>query len=113
MTRRYSSALAGVLLVVTASPAWADAVRLRSGKIVDGTFIAADSKSVRILLANGTRAAYPLGDVEGIEFAVRAAPPPPPPNPVAKPAPIKVPGGTVVNVRLTQGIDVDSSQAGM
>ena len=114
-TRTIRIITGAVLLVATAaSTAWADKVRLRSGKIVEGTFIAADSKSVRLLLANGTRADFPITDVAGVEFDARAAaPPPPPPNPVAKPAPIQVPGGTVINVRLTQGIDVDASQAGM
>ena len=103
-----------VLLLTAASPAWADRVRLRSGKVVEGTFLAADSKTVRLLLANGTRGEYPIGDVAGVDFSARAAAPAtPPPNPVAQPAPIKVPGGTVINVRLTQGIDVDASQAGM
>lgn len=114
-TRTIRVITSAVLLVATAaSTAWADKVRLRSGKIVEGTFIAADSKSVRLLLANGSRAEYPIADVVGVDFDARAAEPPaPPPNPVAKPAPIQVPGGTVINVRLTQGIDVDSSQAGM
>jgi hypothetical protein len=105
--------LTGLLVMATANVAWADAVRLRSGKVVDGTLIGADSKTVRLLLANGTRSEFPLGDVEAIELTPRAAPPPPPPNPVAKPAPVKIPSGTVLNVRLTQSIDVDSSQSGM
>ena len=103
-----------VLLLTAASPAWADRVRLRSGKVVEGTFLAADSKTVRLLLANGSRGEYPIGDVAGVDFSARAAAPPAqPPNPAAQPAPIKVPSGTVINVRLTQAIDVDASQAGM
>jgi hypothetical protein len=47
-----------------------------------------------------------------VDFTARQQPPPPP-NPVAAPAPVMVPAGTVVNVRLTQAIDVDSSKAGM
>jgi hypothetical protein len=34
------------------------------------------------------------------------------PNPASAPQTVMVPGGTVVNVRLTQGIDVDSTQTG-
>jgi len=115
MSTRTIRIITGALLLMStaASTAWADKVRLRSGKIVEGTFIAADSKSVRLLLANGSRAEYPIADVVGVDFDARAAePPPPPPNPVAKPAPVQVPSGTVINVRLTQGIDVDASQMG-
>lgn len=114
-TRTIRIITGAVLLVATvASTAWADKVRLRSGKVVEGTFIAADSKSVRLLLADGTRVEYPITNVAGVDFEARAAAPAaPPPNPVAKPAPIQVPGGTVINVRLTQAIDVDASQTGM
>jgi len=99
----------------------------------------ADSKSVRILLDDGQVSEVPLSDALAVEFSARKpAPPPPPPAPkpapkpapaaaaappaaappppAPKPAPAKVvtvPSGTVINVRLTQGIDVDSSQAGM
>jgi hypothetical protein len=34
------------------------------------------------------------------------------PNPASAPQTVMVPGGTVLNVRLTQGIDVDSTQTG-
>ena len=90
----------------------ADRIKLRSGKIVDGTFVGADSKTVRLLLANGTRSDFPIGDVEGVEFTARK-PPAPPPDPAAAPAPVLVPAGSILNVRLTQAIDVDASKAGM
>lgn len=34
-------------------------------------------------------------------------------DPARAPAPVKVPAGTTINVRLTEGIDVDVAQAGM
>jgi hypothetical protein len=100
----------------------ADRVRLRSGKVVEGTFIGADSKAVRILLDDGQISEIPIGLAIGVEFTERKAPaaapaaaapaPPPRPKPAAAPKPITVPAGTMVNVRLTQGIDVDASRAG-
>ena len=49
-----------------------------------------------------------------MDFSPRKpAPPPSPPKPAAAPKPVTVPAGTTVNVRLTQEIDVDVSQAGM
>ena len=52
-----------------------------------------------------------------VEFSERKPPPPPPPPPpkTAPPRPktVTVPGGTAINVRLTQAIDVDASKTGM
>jgi len=115
-----------VLLIVLArvSPLSADTIKLRNGKTVEGMFIGGDSKTVRVLLDSGQVSEIPLDQTTGIEFAVRKPPQPAPaPAPVAaapaaaKPAapvvkPVTVPAGTALNVRLTQGIDVDVSAAG-
>jgi hypothetical protein len=101
----------------------ADRVRLRSGKIVDGMFMGGDSKSVRVLLDNGSVSEIPLEEAIAVEFTARKpkpapAPPPAPaaaapaPSPAAPPKPVTVPAGTMLNVRLTQAIDVDASTAG-
>jgi hypothetical protein len=113
------------LLVVASGVALhADRVKLRSGKVVEGIFIGGDSRSVRVLLDNGSVTEVPLTDTVAIEFSTRKPPAPPPAAPApapaatraaappAKPAGITVPAGTLVNVRLSQGIDVDASQAG-
>ena len=103
-----------VLVLAAGVSLSADQIRLRSGKIVKGIFIGGDSKTVRVLLDNGQVAEVPLGDAVAVEFTPRKpAPPPSPPNPAAAPKPVTVPAGTTVNVRLTQAIDVDASQAGM
>jgi len=111
----YCSRVLVVMLVILAGTAVsADRVRLRSGKVIEGTFTGADSSTVRLLLANGSRAEFPVADVAGVEFTERAAPkpPPPPPSPARAPAPITVPAKTMVNVRLTEAIDVDATKAG-
>jgi hypothetical protein len=105
----------------------ADRVRLRSGKVVVGTFIGADSKAVRVLLDDGRVSEIPIQDAMAVEFSARK-PATPPAKPAAKPAaaaapaapaaakqeppPLVVPSGTRINVRLTQPIDVDISFAG-
>jgi hypothetical protein len=85
--------------------------------MIEGTFIGADSKAVRVLLDNGQVSQIPIEDAVAVEFSARKpAPPPPPPPTAAAPPPkttVTVPSGTMVNVRLTQEIDVDSSEAGM
>jgi len=91
----------------------ADKVTLRSGKTVSGSFMGADVKTVRLLLANGSIAEFPVEDVSALAFSPRKEPPPPAPNPARAPDPITLPSGTVLNVLLTQDIDVDVAQAGM
>ena len=91
----------------------ADRVRLRSGRVVDGSFMSADPTSVRLLLANGSVAEFLVADIGAVEFSPRKAPAPPAPDPSKAPAPVTVPSGTVLNVRLTEGIDVDAAQSGM
>jgi len=93
----------------------ADTVKLRSGKSVDGTFMGAYSKSVRLLLANGTVSEFPLQDVSGVDFSARKPPAPAAaaaPDPAKAPAPVTVPMGTVLAVLLSQAIDVDASKTG-
>ena len=115
--------LTAVLTVAVAAPLSADTIRLRSGKAITGQFIGGDSKSVRVLLDNGQVSEVPLEQAVAVEFTPRKPPPPPPPpqpKPAAaaapKPAPerrtVMVPAGTALNVRLTDGINVDASQAG-
>jgi hypothetical protein len=125
MTTRITT-LAAAMLVIAASVALdADRLRLRSGKTVDGIFVGADSRTVRMLLDNGSVSEVGIEEAVAVEFAARKPPSPPAqpaaPKPQARtttaaPAPQKqavtVPTGTAVNVRLTQSIDVDVSRAG-
>jgi hypothetical protein len=123
-----------LIVLVTGVSLSADRVKMRSGKVIEGMFMGADSKSVRILLEDGQVSEVPLSDAVAVEFSARKPAPPPPPAPAPKPAAkppaaapaaapapppkpasrvVTVPAGTAINVRLTQAIDVDTSQAGM
>jgi hypothetical protein len=122
MSRRPVQWLTALLVLVLGVSLSADRVRLKSGKVVEGMFIGADSRTVRVLLDNGQVSEIPIGDSVSVEFAARKPAPPPPkaapaaPRPAAAATPPKktvtVPAGTVINVRLTQDIDVDATQAG-
>jgi hypothetical protein len=122
MTKHAARWIAATLVLAAGTSLSADRIRLRSGKSVEGVFIGGNSKSVRVLLDDGSVTEVPLEQAAAVEFSARKPPPPPPPpapKPTATtgqdaPAPkmVSVPGGTVVNVRLTQGIDVDASAAG-
>jgi len=112
-----SLVVAGTLALLFAGSAQlsADRVRLRSGKVVEGSFMGADPKSVRLLLANGTVAEFKVEDVGNLEFSPRKAPPAPvaTPDPARAPKPITIPQGTILSVRLTEAIAVDAAQASM
>lgn len=110
--------IVSMLVAMAAATLSADRVRLRSGKVIEGMFVGADSKAVRVLLDNGQVSEIPIADTVAVEFSSRkpATPPPPPPppsEPAARPKAVTVPAGTVVNVRLTTAIEADKSQAGM
>ena len=94
----------------------ADRVKLKSGKIIEGMFVGADSKAVRILLENGKVTEVPIEEAVSVEFTPRKPATPPRrlrrPPAATRPKAVQVPAGTMINVRLTQGIDVDASQAG-
>lgn len=123
-TRRARWMAATLLLVLGAGvPLSADKVKLKSGKVVEGQYMGGDSRAVRVLLASGQVSEIPLTEAVGVEFSPRKPPAPAPkPAPAAAPAAapkppapkmVTVPAGTGVNVRLVEGIDVDSSKAGM
>ena len=122
--RRFTPWMSVMLVLLTTVSLSADRVKLRSGKVIEGMFMGADSKSVRVLLDDGQVSEVPITDAVSVEFSARKPAPPPPaakpaPKPAAAPSPapapraVTVPAGTPINVRLTQAIDVDSSQAGM
>jgi tRNA-binding EMAP/Myf-like protein len=106
------STIAVLLTWASASPL-ADRVRLRSGQSVNGSFMSADVKIVRVLLDNGRIAEFAVEDITAVEFSPRKTPPAAAPDPTKAPLPITIPSGTVLNVLLTQAIDVDATQAGM
>jgi hypothetical protein len=133
MKTRMTTAMVAALMVAGSVALQADRVRLRSGKVVEGMFIGGDSKTVRVLLDDGTVTEVPLTEAAAVEFSARVPKtdkPPASPAPAAAAAPaatapapkptsappskptVTVPAGTIVNVRLTQGIEVDASQSG-
>jgi hypothetical protein len=125
MTIRRVPWITALLMLTVGASLSADRVRLRSGKTIEGMFIGGDSKSVRVLLDDGQVSEVRLEDVAAVEFSARKPAPPPEPKPAASPKPagtpkpaaaprsVTVPAGTMLNIRLTQTVDVDASQAGM
>ncbi|BCS30887.1 hypothetical protein TBR22_A00880 [Luteitalea sp. TBR-22] len=125
MPSRTIHVLAMMLAAVGSVCLHADSVKLRSGKLIEGVFVGADSRSVRLLLDDGTVSEIPITEAASVTFDSRktsgspapaprtTAPARPAAAPKAAAAPARtVPAGTPINVRLTQAIDVDVSRAG-
>jgi hypothetical protein len=115
--RKHALFVASLSAIITIGSATlsADRVKLRSGKVVTGSFMSADPKIVRVLMDSGVVAEVPIEEIVSVEFTPRKAAPAKSaaPDPSQAPAPITVPKGTALNVLLTQDVDVDAAQAGM
>jgi hypothetical protein len=113
--RRRSSACWTIAIAIAAGSTivMADTVKLRTGKSVEGSFMSADVNTVRLLLANGSIAQFPVKDILALEFSARKAPPPPAPDPSRAPSPVTVPAGTLLHVRLVDSLDVDAARTGV
>lgn len=59
--------LAAVVLLVTASPGWADRINLKSGSVVEGTYLGGSSRQVRIEVG-GQVQTYEVADIRSIGF---------------------------------------------
>jgi hypothetical protein len=108
-----------LLLVATLD---ADRMKMRTGTLIEGTYVGGDQKIVRFRSNDGVTRQYEVIDIAEMTFSVRAAPAPTPtaavvpatraPDPARPPASILVPAGTMLNVRLSQDVDVDATQVG-
>ena len=78
----------GAILAIGSTTLSADRLKLRSGQVVTGDLMSADVKMVKLLLANGSVAQYPVADISALEFTPRKAPPAAAPDPAKKPAPV-------------------------
>jgi hypothetical protein len=105
--------LTTIVVIATASAALrADSITLRSGKRFEGSLLSSDTAVMRFRLANGVVVEFPIEDVTDVRVTPRATPRPRAPDPSRAPAPVTVPAGSVLNVRLTEAIDVDVAAAG-
>jgi hypothetical protein len=93
-------------MAVAVGPALkADPLKMRTAAVVDGSYVGDDQSTVRFQSGDSVIVRYP-----------RKAPMPPAAtetqDPARAPRTVMVPAGTVLNVRLSEGIDVDTTQEG-
>jgi hypothetical protein len=99
--------LAALFIVAGAS---ADTLHLRSGESIEGTFLGATTTQVKFVGPDGQFKVYPVSAVEGLTFTV--PPPPPPPAPVATPSQVTVPAGTLIDIRMVDSLDTNTTKTG-
>jgi hypothetical protein len=94
----------------------ADSLRLKSGEIVDGTYLGGDSREVKFLRSNGSVKNYSVSEVASVSFgeseAVTAPAVTAPKAPIVNASGMTVPAGTVVTVRMIDAIDSDINGVG-
>ena len=119
-------------LALGVSLASADTLVLRDGSTVDGSFLGGDNRSVRFAVGEQVKT-YSLDDVDSIRFTAPAPPAapansppadatqstPPAQNPPAAgnqaapaPAPIEVPAGTQIVVRMIDRVNSETDRLG-
>jgi len=110
---RFLNRLAVVGLVLAAMAA-ADTLRLKSGAVIEGTFLGGDARTIRFLGQDGSTKQYTLTDVASIEFGVTPAAPAAAAAPSAAPAPVRatIPAGTIITVRMIDAIDAQETAVG-
>jgi hypothetical protein len=92
-----------------ACTAFADTLHLKNGQVVTGIFLGRSSAGVQFQGLDGTSRMYPSGEVESLNFGPVPAPQPPPPPAAPQ---VTVPAGTVLFVRMVDGLDTSSAYTG-
>lgn len=110
---RFLNRLAVVGLALAAMAA-ADTLRLKSGAVIEGTFLGGDARTIRFLGQDGATKQYALTDVASIEFGASPAAPAAAAVPSAAPAPARatIPAGTILTVRMIDPIDAKETAVG-
>jgi hypothetical protein len=127
------------LALALATAGFADTITLKSGRVINGTYLGGTARSVRVDNGNQIET-FDVTDVARIEFNAPAPPPPPPPPPAAsvqdddrrprlqrnenvmrpdttpppprRTAGIELPAGTNITVRLIDGVDSEVNRVG-
>ena len=110
MNHRFSLLLTSFLILSTL-PLLADVLILQGGRKVEGTFLRADSRTMRFLGEDGQVENFPISDLTTLIFGNQkvATPASPPTLPSDS---YTVPKGTVLVVRMIDSVDSDLNKQG-
>jgi len=117
MKRFLAAAFVGILAVAAA---FADTLSLKSGSVIDGSYLGGNSREVKFVGADGKVGSYLVENVASLRFgdaapiaaAVSAPRPITAPRPAAAPLATTIPDGTVLTVRMIDSIDSDVAAVG-
>jgi len=98
------------IYVGMACTATADTLVLTNGQVITGTFLGRSSAGVQFVGPDGTSQIYPSQQVQSLSFG--PVPTPPQPPPAAAPQQTLVPAGTVLLVRMVDGLDTSTAYTG-
>jgi hypothetical protein len=88
--------------------AFADTLTLKNGQVINGVFLGRSSAGIQFEGPYSTNI-YPAQDVESLTFGPLPAPAPPAPPPAQQ---VWVPAGTVLLVRMVDGLDTGNAYTG-
>ena len=100
--------LCAVCIGLTCTAA-ADTLVLTNGQVITGIFMGRSSAGVQFVGPDGTSQIYPSEQVQSLSFGPVPTPPQAPP---AAPQQTQVPAGTVLLVRMVDGLDTSSAYTG-
>jgi hypothetical protein len=117
MKKFLAAAFVGILAVTTA---FADTLTLKSGSVVEGTYLGGNSREVKFVGADGKVTSHSVESVASLRFgdSTSAAAAVSAPRPIAAPRPAAaataptIPDGTVLTVRMIDSIDSDTAAVG-
>jgi hypothetical protein len=92
-----------------AGTAAADTLVLTNGQVITGIFMGRSSAGVQFVGPDGVSLIYPAQQVQSLSFGPVPTPPQPPPT---APQQTQVPAGTVLLVRMVDGLDTSSAYTG-
>lgn len=124
-----------LLLVAIASAGFGDTLTLRSGQVVNGTYLGGSARTIKMEVGDAIQT-YDVTDIATLEFTAGTATPPaaastpaPAPSPAPPPAPqassqnqtdaqnrgplgIDIPAGTAFTIRMIDAVDSETNSAG-
>jgi hypothetical protein len=87
----------------------ADTLHLTNGQVITGTFLGRSSTGVQFIGPDGTSQIYPPEQVESVSFGPIPAPVQPP---ASAPQQVMVPAGSILLVRMVDGLDTKTAYSG-